>query len=243
MIVHLVDKAKLREKRLHFYQDPVFLIAIDEVKGLLGSLNLIDLFSSAEAFAHYLVKNGIADRELLELEIEDLKAEIESDIAPCADREKQVEKDLFLLLTITFLKLCAMRITHPAAESIARVFVSFCMKYEGYYKLLNRLNCKELKLIQEARLPSILKYELHCCEYLTPDAIQHVIQPLMETNQHYGMMFTEQVERLKDLCRRKSQPVWHADGDVVMSKYVNHEVNSVAAGATGIQVLPINSSK
>lgn len=264
MIVHLVDKAKLREKRLHFYQDPVFLIAIDEVKGLLGSLNLIDLFSSAEAFAHYLVKNGIADRELLELEIEDLKAEIESDIAPCADREKQGEKDLFLLLTITFLKLCAMRITHPAAESIARVFVSFCMKYEGYYKLLNRLNCKERKLIQQARLPSILKYELQsiqeekppvveampvivklvdCCEYLTPDAIQHVIQPLMETNQHYGMMFTEQVERLKDLCRRKSQPVWHADGDVVMSKYVNHEVNSVAAGATGIQVLPINSSK
>ena len=52
MIVHLVDKAKLREKRLHFYQDPVFLIAIDEVKGLLGSLNLIDLFSSADVFAH-----------------------------------------------------------------------------------------------------------------------------------------------------------------------------------------------
>ena len=113
-------------------------------------------------------------------------------------------------------------------------------------------------------MPSILKYELQsiqeekppvvealpvidklvdCCEYLAPDAIQHVILPLMETNQHYGMMFTEQVERLKDLCRRKSQPVWHADGDVVMSKYVNHEVNSVAAGGTGIQVLPINSSK
>lgn len=172
MIVHLVDKAKLREKRLHFYQDPVFLIAIDEVKGLLGSLNLIDLFSSADVFAHYLVKNGIADRELLELEIEDLKVEIESDIAPCADREKQGEKDLFLLLTITFLKLCAMRITHPAAESIARVFVSFCMKYEGYYKLLNRLNCKELKLIQEARLPSILKYELQSIQEEKPPVVE-----------------------------------------------------------------------
>ena len=42
------------------------------------------------------------------------------------------------------------------------------MKYEGYYELLDKLNCKERKLIQQARLPSILKYELQTIQEEKP---------------------------------------------------------------------------
>lgn len=265
MIVHY-EKAEQRKLRLKFYKDPVFLIVCEYLTPLLGSLNIIELFASADAFAYYLVKNEITDKTFIESEIEELEEELEEDQASSDDNyENDVkEKDQFLLLTITLLKLCAMRKTHPIAATIAETFIAFCKKYKGLTELLIALNSRELKLRQEDKLPSLLEYELlsilkedpplqeaklvistlvDCCEILDGAAIRNILLPLMETNEHYGMAFTEQVDRLKKLCSMKSQSMWHADGDMVMSKYVNHEVTSVAAGGTGIQILPINSSK
>lgn len=74
------------------------------------------------------------------------------------------------------------------------------------------------------------------CENLTPNAIEHILVPLMTTNEQYGNAFDEEVDRLKEKLGMKTTSILrpHVEGDLVMEKHVEHEVNGVKEGGSGI---------
>ena len=76
------------------------------------------------------------------------------------------------------------------------------------------------------------------------DAIQHILVPLMTTNEQYGNAFDEEVNELKEKLGMKTasllQP--HVEGDFVLQKYVENEVDGVKKGAIGVIVKNIKDS-
>lgn len=76
------------------------------------------------------------------------------------------------------------------------------------------------------------------CLPLTPDAIQQILVPLMSTNEQYENAFDAEVNKLKERLSMKTNTVIHplVQGDLVMNKQVDHEVNGVEKGGTGVFV-------
>ena len=246
MIIRIKDMDELRMMRLRLYKDPVFLIGHEKIRPLLQSLDLTELFASAEAFAFHLAKLAVTEESLMEYEVEDVKGEL-----------PDASTDYYLLLSVTFFKLCAMRKTLPSAASTARTLVSFCAEYEGFTPLMLSMEDKETKLRAHHRLPTLLEYELTTlsqerlplkqaqdfihkfidnCMALTPSSIENILLPLMATNEQYGNAFDEEVNRLKQKLGMKTDPVIQplVQGDLVMEKKVEYEVNEVKKDGVGI---------
>lgn len=256
MIIRLKEKDKMRSMRIKLYQDPVFLIGHEAIKPLLRGLDLTELFASAEAFAHHLTMFGITDESLLAYEVEDVRAEFAELEAANASHD---HCDFHLFLIVTFIKLCAMRKNTPTAVDTARALLVFCEEYESLDKLMYSLDNKEASLRAQHRLPSLLEYELRTlseeslpleemrgfvhalvdnCMALTPESIERFLTLLMIANEQYGNAFGEEVDRLKEKLGMKTtslmQPL--VEGDFVMNKQVEHEVNGVKEGGAGVVI-------
>lgn len=213
MIVFFETTEERRNTRIKLYKDDVFLIAQEAINKLKPSIPIVDLFASADQFTDFLLDNDISERDTMQYEIDDLREEVSD------------EQTFYVLLTLTFAKLCALRKVKPNAENVARALVGFCQEYEGFTDLLRQLQKKEKTMLENKRV-DLLTYELRCIgaktsipdgmtvvsnivdtasEGLSPDNIMPVEIVLAEIDDKFdGHPFQKEIERLRDARKKKS---------------------------------------
>lgn len=214
MIVLFESTEDRRNTRIKFYKDDVFLIAQEAINKLKPSIPIVDLFASADQFTGFLLDNDISERDTMQYEIDDLREEVSN------------EQTFYVLLALSFTKLCALRKVKPNAENVARALVGFCQEYEGFTDLLRQLQKKEKNRWLENKRANLLTYELRCIgtknsipdgltvvsnivdtasEGLSPDKILPVEIVLAEIDDKFdGHPFQKEIERLRDARKKKS---------------------------------------
>ena len=152
MIRRLESKQEQRAVRLKLYSDDVYVIAHKAVKEVASTLSVEEIFSSADNLANHLLENGISERDLIDMEVDDLREELED------------ERDLFPLLSVTFVKLCALRKAKPIAADIAKALVHRCQEFEDFTPLLGKMaNVENRRIVENGRI-NLLEYELKTLE-------------------------------------------------------------------------------
>lgn len=175
------------------------------------------------------------------------------------------DSDFLLLLILSLVKLYALRHVHPYARPLLRQLLPFCQEYRGFKDLLGSFIVKEQQLRHQGKLV-FQKRQLHQqrsahlqaggqgaepplsaarafvarfvsnCARLTPTTIEHVLLPLMVTNEQCANAFDAEVNQLIERLGIKTTPVIQpqVQGDFVMSKQVEHEVNGVGKDGVGV---------
>ena len=217
MIVLLETPEKRRDIRLRLYKDDVFLIAHEAIKSLKPSLTLEELFASADQFTFFLLENDISDRDIMQYEIDSLKAEVSDELS------------FFLILSLSFFKLSALRETKGNAEKVARALVGFCQEYDGFTDLLKQLSKKEKERWLDNKRVDLLKYELKCISQEVPstdgltvvnsivdasldlsvEGMQHIENVLSEVNDQNGHQYQKDLNRLREARKKKSKTLFH----------------------------------
>ena len=215
MIVLFETPEERRNTRIKLYKDDVFLIAQEAINKLKPSIPIVDLFASADQFTGFLLDNDISERDTMQYESDDLREEVSN------------EQTFYVLLALSFTKLCALRKVKPNAENVARALVGFCQEYEGFTDLLRQLQKKEKNRRRlENKRADLLAYELRCIgtktsipdgmtvvssivdtasEGLSPDNILPVEIVLAEIDDKFdGHPFQKEIERLRDARKKKS---------------------------------------
>ena len=249
------SKDELRQKRRQLYQDPVFLATHEALRPLLRSFDIVELFIRAEQFTLVLLAHPPIERSLMEYEVADLRDDLVADGYEVADSD-----DFLLLLILSLVNIYALRHILPCARVLLGVLLPFCREYHGFKELLGKFVAKEHQLQGQGKMalqksPRLLagtlsqqppalevKAFVAClvsnCECLSPDSMERILVPLMATNEQYGHVFDEEVNRLKEKLGMKTtttiQPL--VQGDLVMEKRVEHEVNGVEKGGAGIVI-------
>lgn len=213
MIVLFETPEERRNTRIKLYKDDVFLIAQEAINKLKPSIPIVDLFASADQFTDFLLDNDISERDTMQYEIDDLREEVSD------------EQTFYVLLALSYTKLCALRKVRPNAENVARALVGFCQDYDGFTDLLWQLQKKEKTMLENKRV-DLLTYELRCIgaktsipdgmtvvssivdtasEGLSPDNILPVEIVLAEFDDKFdGHPFQKEIERLRDARKKKS---------------------------------------
>lgn len=217
MKVSFESPEERRNVRIRLYKDDVFLIAQDLVRHQTPTLPMEEIFATADQFAFFLLENDLSEPELIQFEIDDLRVEIPEELS------------FYLVLTITFVKLCAMRMARANAEPIAYALVGFCQEYECFSDWLRQLNLKEQSRRRfENKRVDLLTYELRCIgndgpiidahqtvasivavasEKLTPDGMLPVESVLSEWNEKLGgHPFQKELDKLRENMKKKSEP-------------------------------------
>ena len=217
MIVLLETPEKRRDIRLRLYKDDVFLIAHEAIKSIKPSLTLEELFASADQFTFFLLDNDISDRDIMQYEIDSLKAEVSDELS------------FFLILSLSFFKLSALRKTKDNAEKVARALVGFCQEYDGFTDLLKQLSKKEKERWLDNKRVDLLKYELKCISQEVPstdgltvvnsivdasldlsvEGMQHIENVLSEVNDQNGHQYQKELNRLREARKKKSKTLFH----------------------------------
>lgn len=214
MIVLFETPEERRNTRIKLYKDDVFLIAQEAINKLETSIPLEALFVSADLFTNFLLDNDLSERDTIQYEIEDLREEVSD------------EQTFYVLLSLTFVKLCALRMVKSNAENVARALVGFCQEYDGFTDLLRQLQKKEKARWFENKRADLLTYELKCIKKRTPmvdglavvasivdaaseglsaDNILPVETALAEVNDKFdGHPFQKEIERLRKARKKKS---------------------------------------
>jgi len=208
-IEHAEDR---RNIRLKLYKDDVFLIAHETIKKQAITLSIEELFASADHLANYLLENDLSERDIMQYDISELREEISD------------EPTFYVLLTLTFVKLCALRKVRPNAEAVARALVGFCQEYDDFTDLLGKFSKKEHERWLENKRVDLFAYELKCIGQDTPAAdgqavvarivdaalglsvegMQHVENVLSEASDHLGHIFQSDLDRLRQARKMKS---------------------------------------
>lgn len=219
MIVRLDTTATQKAMRIKLYKDDVFLIAHNTIKEMCNSLSLEEIFASADAFTSYLLDNELTDRDIMQYEINDLQYEIQDDI------------DAYLIIALTYIKLCALRKIEPNAEMTARAIVHFCQEYDGFTDLLKALSKKEHSRWLENQKVDLLTYELRtidikeepenakdiihdiveCAKGTSVESMQHIETVLSEVNDSHQHNFQEDLNELRTARKQKSVSNIHID--------------------------------
>ena len=219
MIVKLETDAEKRDTRLRLFKDEVFLIAHEAIKDLHLSLSIEELFATSDTFANFLLENDLTDREIMQYDIDDLRNDISD------------EPTFYLVISLSFVKLCALRKTKDNAEDVARALVGFCQENEGFTDLLAQLTKKEHSRWLEGKRIDLLSYELKhigtdaktddnrsvmaaivdSALGLSVEAMQHVENVVSETNDKYNHHFDIELNRLREARREKSKFNLHFD--------------------------------
>lgn len=212
MIVSLETPNQKRNTRIKLYKDDVFLIAQEAIKKQNLSLSIEELFASADQFTKFLLENDLVDRDVMQYEIDDLRAEISDDLTS------------HLLMALSFVKLCALRKSKPNAEHVARALVGFCQEYDGFTDLLKQLSKTEHARWLENKRADLLTYELKCIEKeeqtidgdtvvtaivdsacgLSSDGMLPVEIALTEMDNKFGHRYQTELDRLREARKKKS---------------------------------------
>ena len=158
MMGRFSTKEERREARLKFFKDDVFVIAHKALQKVPCSLSVEEIFCSAERLANHLLTHEITDIDFMDYEIDDFAD-------TCDD-----EDALYLILTVAFVKLCALRKVHPLAGSVAKALVHRCREFGGFTELLGELAEVEHKLRVERGRIDLYKYELKSIAKESPES-------------------------------------------------------------------------
>lgn len=174
MIRRLESKQEQRAVRLKLYSDDVYVIAHKAVKEVAATLSVEEIFSSADILASHLLENGISERGFIDMEVDDVREELDD------------ERDLFPLLSVTFVKLCALRKAKPIAADIARALVHRCQEFEDFTPLLGKLSNAENSLITQKKRLDLFNYELKTLEVegTNPDVAEQIVNSALECDKH-----------------------------------------------------------
>ena len=212
MIVLFNTPEERRNTRIKLYKDDVFLIAHETIRSMNTSISIEQLFASSDRFTNFLLENELTSRDVMQYEIDDLREEVSD------------EQTFYLLLSISFVKLCALRKANPKAEDVARALIGFCQEYEGFTDLLKQLLKKEKDRWLDNKRSNLLQYELKCiakeeqtkdgnaivadivdaASGLPCDGMQNVESTLSEVNDKYGHRFQKELDRLREARKKKS---------------------------------------
>lgn len=229
MIVFLKTPAERKKVRIKLYKDDVFLIAHETIKKLMPSLSIEEMFASADQFAFFLLDNDISNRDIIRYEIDDLREELTD------------EKTFYLLLSLTYVKLCALRKTRPNAKEVVRSLVGFCQEYDGFTDLLRQFSDAERDL--DKKRVDLLTYDLNCMAEdgetednhalvallvevalgLSVDGMQHVENALSEVNDKSGHRLQKELNSLREARKKKS--TFNINIDKVNDIHGNDNVN------------------
>lgn len=219
MIVRLRTTTEKKSVRIKLYKDEVFLIAHNTIKELCNSLSLEELFVSADSFTSFLLANELDDIDVIQYEIDDLRNESED------------ENDAYLIIILTFIKLCALRKTKQNAEKIARALVGFCQEYDKFYDILITISKKEHSRWMENQKINLLTYELRaieveedsenvkdiihdiveCAMGTSVESMQHLENVLSEVNDAHKYIYQDELNRLREARKAKSVSNVHID--------------------------------
>ena len=212
MIVRYETPAQKKEARIKLYKDDVFLIAFEAIEKLKPSLSIEELFSSADQFTNFLLVNDLTESEVMKYEINELREEVNDKLS------------FHLILTLTFVKLCALREKIANAVDVARTLVGFCQEYDGFTDLLKQLFKKEQARLLNNKRVDLLKYELRSIDKavltedgnvvvnaivdaacgLSVEGMQHVEIALSEANDKFGNQYQKELNCLREARRKKS---------------------------------------
>lgn len=152
MIRRLKSKEEQKTVRLKLYKDDVYVIAHKAVGEVSHTLSVEEIFASADCLANYLLDYGICEVDFIGQEVDDVVDELED------------ERDLFPLLTVTLVKLSALRKVNPMAADIVRALVHRCQKFEDFTQLLAKLAKEENKRVLDKGRINLMEYELKTLE-------------------------------------------------------------------------------
>lgn len=220
MIERLDTMEARRMVRCQLIRDDVFIIAHEAVKELTPKYAVEELFLEARKLADYICANRIVEREFLEYDVDELRAEVDDELS------------LHLILCLTLLHLLALRKTREIAAEAARGLMHFCMAYEGMADFLCKVRTKEQKCWIQGKRCELVNY--HLTEVLQSDSdvkvkrqlvmeitdlagaydekvMGGVLAVLSEYNDHNGHTYQESVDMLRQKMKEKSDPSIHID--------------------------------
>lgn len=258
------SQEQLRQKCRQLYQNPVFLATHEALSHLLQHFDIATLFDHAQSFAQCLIANRVIDRSLMEYEMNFMRQDLYAEGSQDEKCLKDIKKDekLLLLLTLAILRYCVKAYRHTQEEAIARkaslALAHFIPREKRSMKLVRSFMDKARQLRKEGRwqlsaknamsqeppptasdLASAHKFVsrlVNNCECLNSEAIEHILLPLLITNEQYDYAFNEEVNRLKEKLGIKTDLTIRPNiqGDFVMQKKVAYEVDNVEAGGMGV---------
>lgn len=218
MIIKIDNPIKKREARIRLYKDDVFVIAYEAINEMNTSLSVEELFCTADNLTCFLLSNDLDDRDMLQAEVNALKEELSDDMSS------------FLVLSLTYIKLGALRKTNNNAEKIARSLVLFCQKYQEFNDFLKNLFKKEQSRKLEGKRVDLLTYELRSIENISQDsgaeimknivdvtlgfsvdAMQHIENAISETNDKLNHRYDYELQRLREARKKKSETLFHIE--------------------------------
>lgn len=126
-MIRRLNKQEQREAFLKLMKDDVYAIAHKALKAIPCCMNVESIFCTADNLVNYLLTHEITEEEYIDYVVDDFEAELND------------EEAAFPILTVVYVKLCAMRKTKPIAGSIARAFVHRCHKFADFQDLLEVL--------------------------------------------------------------------------------------------------------
>lgn len=203
MIYKFSSEEERIQMRRSFFSDDVYIIAHKVLPRNRCSLCLEEVFCSAENIVNILLEYEITESDLIDDEIDDLKQK-------CEDQDAA-----YLILFITFIKLCALRKTKPLAGTIAKAMVHRLQENEGFTDLLKDMAKVEQKRIVEKGRIDLLRYELRTIEknkanhdiinkfidsvlMCGEEVISSVITPFSIFNSKSGNLYDAELSRLNE---------------------------------------------
>ncbi len=192
MIVTFPSAAEKRDARIKLYRDDVFVMALGAIGKVGPKLSVEELFATADHFTQFLVEYDLSDPDVMQYEVEELRAEMPDSLS------------FYLVISLTYIKLCALSKSKPHALGIARTINGFCQEYDGFPDFLKQLFKKEQLMERRADL---LAYELRTIDTADTKVDGHeLVATILEVAK--GLSY-ESVEKLEGVLSNVSDKHGH----------------------------------
>ena len=173
MIHRLNNNEERRSMRLKLFRDDVFAIGHKALRAYSCEMSIEGIFCTADNLVNHLLTHEITEEEYIDYVVDDFEAELDD------------EEAAFPILTVVYVKLCAMRKTKPIAGSIARAFVHRCHKFADFQDLLEVLAKVERQRNVERERIDLMNYALRTLskEETSDEDINRLVNATLECSE------------------------------------------------------------
>ncbi|MBR4297903.1 MAG: hypothetical protein IKT82_06920 [Bacteroidaceae bacterium] len=154
-------------------KDDVFAIAHKALKAMPCSMSVESIFCTADNLVNHLLTHEITEEEYIDYVVDDFEAELNDEGA------------VFPILTVVFVKLCAIRKANPIAKSIARAFIHRCQRFADFQDLLEALAKVEHQRSVERGRIDLMNYALRTLskEETSDEDINRLVNATLECSE------------------------------------------------------------
>ena len=173
-MIRRLNKQEQKEAFLKLMKDDVFAIAHKVLKAMPCDMSVESIFCTADNLVNHLLTHEITEEEYIDYVVDDFEAELNDEGAA------------FPILSIVFVKLCAMRKANPIAGSTARAFIHRCQRFADFQDLLLVLAKVEHQRIVERGRVDLMNYALRMLgeEGVCEEDINHYINATLECSEN-----------------------------------------------------------